>query len=446
VIALKWAIFAVALLASQPAARWIRDRPAVRLALWALVGVLPFVPNLYMAVVFFPGRVGDTHGLEVAVIDWLALTLLLAARPTGHPLPYRFALFAYFLLVVVAIPQARWTVHAMGYAWKLGRMYLLFAAIWRGGCEDERVPAALLRGLTIALVSEGALATWQHFGQGIVQATGTFVHQNTLGMLVNLVVMVPIARILAGPTSLLTRLAPLAALLAGFFAVSRGTLLFLGAGTALVFVGSTLRGFTLRKAWFGALGIAAAIAIIPVAVVTIETRAAEQRLESMEVRTKLESAASLMLRDHPLGLGPNHFALELAMGGYGRRAGVGWRMWTALVHNVYWLTAAELGYAGLVALLVLFAAPLGTVLGRGRWRCAGRRGDVLLGLGVGLGTLYAHSLYEWAWRQHEVSYVYFMTVAMIPVLAYRTRPTFEPAGASAVRVSGARTAAGAPAG
>ena len=36
------------------------------------------------------------------------------------------------------------------------------------------------------------------------------------------------------------------------------------------------------------------------------------------------------------------------------RAGVPWSSAVAIVHNIYWLTAAEIGYFGLVALVLLW--------------------------------------------------------------------------------------------
>lgn len=431
----KWAVFVFAVLASYPAGRWLQDRPALRIHVWTLVGVLPFL-SPPMALTSFGARPGDTNGIEVALIDWLALSLLLAARPADRPLPYRFALSVYFLVVVVSIPQARWTLVATGYAWKLGRMYLLLLAIWRAGGDDKWVPAALLRGMTLGVVYEGAVAAWQHYGLGLMQARGSLSHQNMLGMLMNLVVMVPIARILAGPTSLLTKLVPVAAVAAGLFTVSRGAILFLGLGSTLVYLGSVLREFTPRKARIGLLGLVLGAAIVTVALTTIESRTAEERAGSMEVREQLASAASMMLHDHPLGVGPNHYTIELLLGGYGQRAGVSWGMQTGIVHNVYWLTAAEMGYAGVVVLLILFLAPLRTAFRYGL-RGRGRKADVLIGLGVGLMIFDAHSLFEWIWRRTEVSYLYFMTIAMIPVLARQLRPgrsTSSAHAAAGVRV------------
>jgi hypothetical protein len=76
-----------------------------------------------------------------------------------------------------------------------------------------------------------------------------------------------------------------------------------------------------------------------------------------------------------------------------------------------------MGYAGLVALGLLFLSPVVTAF---RWAYKARRdlrGDILLGLGVGLILMYLHSLYEWAWRITPVTYVYFMTVAAVAALS-----------------------------
>ncbi len=417
--ALRWAIFAVAVLASGPAALWLRDRPAVRLRLWTLIGFLPFLFAYRVALLYFPTTPSDTQGFEtMPFIDWLVLCLLRSAGPRDRPMPYRFALSLYSLVVVVSVTQARWPPLAVGYAWTLARMVLVLLAIWRAATEDGRVVEALLRGMQLGAVYEGGLAVWQHFGEGLNRAHGTFTGWNSLGVAVNLVVMVPVARILTGPTSLLTKLAPVAAVLAALFSKSRGALLFLAVGVALVWLGSVLREFTPRKAWFGLCGLLLGAVIVPIALSTVESRTAGERQESMELRGDLESAASMMLEEHPLGVGASHYAPELLLGGYGRRVGIGWRERIAIVHNVYWLTAAELGYLGIVSLLVLFAAPLRVAFSR---RPRGRRGDVLLGMGAALMAFYLHSFFEWVWRLSEISYLYFMTIALIAVVARPVR-------------------------
>ena len=418
---MKWLIFIVAVVASYPVGHWLRDRAALQIRAWTLIGFLPFFSStLDMGLIPFGSRAGDTQGIEVALVDWLALSLLFAQKAPAKPLPYRFALALYFLVAIVSVTQAEWTLGAFGYVWKLGRMFLLFAAICRAG-HDQRVPSALLRGLMFGIAYEAAWVVWQHYGLGISQASGTFFHQNSLGMLVNLVVMVPIALILAGRTSLLPWLTLIAAVPISIFTVSRGAILFFGAGSVLVFLVSAVRRYSLRKAKIGLAGIILGLAILPVALAALASRPEEARAESLLVRWRYERAATMMLSDYPLGVGTNHFTTMLLTGGYGDRAGIDWFNRVGIVHNVYWLTAAEMGYAGVFALAILFLAPILSVLRNGLRAGQDRRADVLLGLGVGLVTFYVHSFFEWAWRITEVSYVYWIAVALIATLARQIR-------------------------
>src|SRR5262249_16153475 len=76
------------------------------------------------------------------------------------------------------------------------------------------------------------------------------------------------------------------------------------------------------------------------------------------------------------------------------------------------------GYAGVVALLVLFLAPLRFAFLR---RPRGPRGDVLLGLGVDLLLFCVHCYFEWAWRLTEISYLYFMNIALVAAVAQPAR-------------------------
>lgn len=417
--AAKLAIFVVGALASYPVGRWLERHPAWRLRAWVLVGFLPFFSRADMGILYW-NRPGDTNGIEVALLDWLALSLLFAARRRAGATPYRIVMGAYLAVALGAVTYSEWSLGAFGYVWKLGRMYLLYAAVCRAS-QDDAVPAAILRGVMYGLVYEALWTVWQHFGQGILRAPGTFAHENTLGMLVNLTVMVPIALIFAGRATRLGWLAVIAALPSCLFTVSRGTILFFAVGTVAVYVVSVLKKYDARKAKLGLVGIALAAAFIPLAITSLASRSTAERSESMLVRGQFERAASLMLEDHPLGVGPNHFGIMLLSGGYGDRAGLDWTQRMSIVHNVYWLTAAEMGYAGVLALVALFLAPL---LSSIRWIYRARqdpRADVLLGLAVGLALFYVHSFFEWTWRITEVSYVYWMVVGMTGGLARQLR-------------------------
>ena len=86
---MKWLVFIVAVLASYPVGWWLRGRPSTRGYAWSLCGFLPFFLPLQMALVPFGERPGDTYGLEVAVLDWLALSLFFAHRGPSRRVPNR---------------------------------------------------------------------------------------------------------------------------------------------------------------------------------------------------------------------------------------------------------------------------------------------------------------------------------------------------------------------
>jgi hypothetical protein len=436
---MKLLVFAIAVLASYPVGSWLRGRPTARTLAWTACGFLPFFSRpLEIALVSFGGRPGDTFGLEVGVLDWLALSLLFAYRGRSRRLPNRAGIALYVAVALVSVTQAPWMLGAFGYVWKLGRMILLYAVVSRAQ-DDRRVPMALLRGMMLGILNEFGWSMWQRLALGWPRATGTFAHQNTLGMMINLAVMVPIALEIAGRSTRLSRLAWIAAVPVAILTISRGALLFLAGGVVLVYAASALGGLTRRKARIGLAGLALAAVIVPVVLVTLGSRPARERLESMETRESYERAAALMLEEHPLGIGPNDFTLSL-MTGYGERAGVEWSQRIAIVHDVYTLTAAEMGYAGVVALAVLFLGPLLAAIRAARRAGRDPRRDLLVGLAVALAMFYAHSALEWAWRQTAVSYLYWMVAAVAVTLARqveddrraaRARARVEPAAATA---------------
>jgi O-antigen ligase len=387
---------------------------------WSLVGFLPFFYSRDVALVVDRVRPGDSHGLEVALIDLLAVALFVA-RPRPLPrVPYRGAAAFYLLAAAASMAQAASPGFAFFYVWKLLRMCFLGAVLMRAGHEGD-APAAVLRGMTLGTLYEFGLVLWQRYGLGMNQVPGSFAHQNSLGMALNLVVMASFALVLARRTNWWTTVAPFAAMVTIVLTLSRGSLALFALGLFLVFSLSMLRGVTRRKVAMALLGMAVAAAVLLKGADTISRRFGEAPADSMAERRRLEAAALMMVRDHPLGVGANHFTWMLIHRGYGERAGLDARSRTANVHNIYWLTAAETGYPGLLALLLLLAAPL---LHASRYVLSARgdvRGDVLLGLAVGLVLCYVHGTVEWVWRTTEISYLFWMIVAMVPALARQLR-------------------------
>lgn len=418
--AIKWLVFLAGLCAAPAFGVFLRTRPRLLLLAWTALGLLPFLGEFDLGLIELPGFVGDTYGMEVTVVDFLALALLFSRPFSLKRVPYRLAIGAYLLVALFSVTQAVLTLPALLYSWRLLRFVVIFLAVVRGATSVP-VVLAIVRGISIGVVYEFVLTMQQRLY--VYQSPGSFGHQNSLGMAMNLVLFVPMALALARKTDWLTTLCPLLGLIVVILTRSRGALLFFVLGAALLFALSLLRRTTSRKTMVAVVGSILALAVLVRAAPKIIERFETAPQASMDSRVQYEEAASLMLRDHPLGIGANHYAWYLERQGYGAQVGLLYEgAVRALVHNVYWLTLAELGRQGLVALLVLFALPLVDAF---RFAFRAPRGDVradlLLGLGVGLLACYLSSLYEWIWRATDVSYIYWTVVGLVGALSAQVR-------------------------
>jgi hypothetical protein len=296
------------------------------------------------------------------------------------------------------------------------RMVLLFATVSRG-CEDDKVPPALLRGLAMGIVYELLLSLEGRYLHHLHQVMGNFPHQNTLGMAVNLVVPAALAMRLAGSGGRLALPTLASGALCIVFTLSRGAMSMFALGAVVVFGMSTWRRPTAAKFKAGLIGLVAALSMLAYAWKTIVDRFTNAPKESAEGREQFEAAASLMLKEHPLGVGMNQFSLGLGDAGYGARVGVYGYDATGIVHNIYWLTAAELGYAGALSFIVLMATPPIVALRASVRARHDVRGDVLVGLAVGLVLMDFQGKLEWAFRQTTLSYLFWIIAAVIAGLS-----------------------------
>jgi O-antigen ligase len=140
---------------------------------------------------------------------------------------------------------------------------------------------------------------------------------------------------------------------------------------------------------------------------------------SYEERQAFERAAWMIVEDHPFGIGPNHYVVVANTGGYSERAGVIWNAGSraAHVHNVYLVILAETGWLGLASYLWMI---LGAIFVA--FRCAFRfrkdpRGDLILGVGMGLVVVSLHALYEWVLVTSFAQNLLFISIGLIAGLA-----------------------------
>jgi O-antigen ligase len=304
---------------------------------------------------------------------------------------------------------------AVFYVWQLARMFLIFVVANRA-CRDESAPFAILTGMTFGLCYEACLSVWQRFGLGILQVPGTFGDKNLLGFASEFGMFPMFALLLAKKRGWQTVAAPVAGMVIAVLTTSRAAVGLGAIGLLLVFAGSALRGWSGRKSSVLFGGIIVLVLVAPVAYYSFEKRFELAPLsEGTDERDLFNAAASLILSDHPWGIGANNYVVTANMGHYLEQAGVPWGggQREAIVHNFYWLTAAECGYFGVAALLLMFVrvtyVPF-RIMMRGK---NDLRGDLLLGLSVTMLITVIHCAYEWVFGTYPLQYMFFISLGLI---------------------------------
>ncbi len=380
-----------------------------------LLFVLAALPFLDIAVISWPFWPGHTKGMEITLLDVLALAIYWNSPKSRHPLPFRTAMVFYFLAVLFSVFQAGVPFASAFYLWQIARVFLLYAVVARASVDYE-VVKALIKGMAIGLCLQALFVIWQRFGLGIVQTKGTLAHQNLLGLVANFVTIPLIALLLSGEKHWTIRSGPLAGIIVAALTTSRATLGLAGAGIGLVFFLSIIRQYTPRKAMVAVAGLIVAGMFAPIVIAAFEKRFANEPFSGeYDERTAYEKTAKLIINDYPLGIGANNFVVVANAQGYMERGGVtafgGSR--SGHVHNFFLLTTAEIGFLGIVALAFVLLLPLLTAFKCGWRNRYDPKGDLLLGLGVGLLMVYLHSFYEWIFVTSTVQYFFAVMTGMV---------------------------------
>jgi O-antigen ligase len=419
----KWIVFVLALVAVVPAGIYLRRRPHLVPRIYTLIPFLIFygLDSLDINVVSFEDYRGDSRGIEVTVVDLLIGALAIGLPPARGRSPYPLQRWAYLLAVLVSVWVAPVALYASFSVWKLVRMYAVFLVTVRA-CENPEVPPGILRGLAFGLFYELSLCVQQRYLMHMHQTPGNLGHQNTVGMAVNLIVPAMFAMALEKQGGRLAWAAVAAGIVTVLLTLSRGAMSMLAVGLGVTYAFSLWRNASGRKLLMAVAGLFGVLLVLIQAWDSIVDRFLNAPSESAEGRELFELAASQMLHDHPLGVGINLFSHVLDHGGYGRGVDLPEYDRSGIVHNVYWLTAAEVGWAGLAAFLLLLASPVFTAFRAGLTGGRDVRRDVLFGLGVGLVALYAQGTLEWAFRQTTLSYLFWMLAGIIVGLSRALRP------------------------
>jgi hypothetical protein len=386
---------------------------------------------------FVPYR-GTSSGLELGTPDLIAgalwVSLLLEGRRVNlAPLvawPV-LALGAWAGVSVLAVAPERSL--ALWELLRMARAYSVFLLAWHLVRAREDV-ARYLAAVAGFVLLQGVLSGLQVLG-GVYRVHGSFAHSNPLGIsLVTLSPLLLVALVQERAGRWVYALSFLAGSLGVVYTRSRASLALLGLGAVFVLAVCLARALLRRRRWLvrriGVLVLGGGLLLLPLAAKVgdgVLRRFREAPASSAESRDRANDAARRMLDDHPLlGVGLNHYVGFLDRG-YGDDIEEGDR---TIVHHVYWLTGAELGWPGLLLLLGVVL----TFLGSGARTILTTQDEwvlhVALALTVGYGLCHLQHLYEWALRKPQVL---FQVTALAGVLGRLPRvaipTTRRPAGA-----------------
>ena len=449
---MKYFIFVLVFAGGIPAIAFAASQSAkLRSACYALLMFIPAMGDM-SGINFFSVETyrGPDRGLELTFAEMVALGLLLS-RQLGTYIdrrrPKKAAPGLAILLVYVAIGAAGLSgalqpFFGMFTVIKFLRITMVYAIIW-ASATGEKDPSVFYtgvrRGLTAGLLFVGFFSLKQKFLEGYYRVKGPFDHSNTIPLFVN-----P-----AAPTILVWALGDkrignvefllmMGAVGAGLISVvatqSRlGMMLAVMACAVAFFLATRLKLSTRAKATILVFAVLAAIGGVMVAK-TIIDRFLNAPESSEQAREEFKIAAKMMARDRPLGVGLNNFSETMTLvDKYNAHVEVMANEESAgVVHNIYWLSAAETGYGGMIVIILLYltlwwaVSKPGLLLKRGRKRNLPEA--IALAAGVGEIALHISGLFEWAFRITPVLCQYLYIAACMAAIGRLEEMGINPLG------------------
>jgi cell division protein FtsW (lipid II flippase) len=421
---LKQLIFLGMTLTFIPVAAWfgIRYRWAERmLVAGALFSTCYLIDINFVSMEWYRG---DTKGFEFGVTDWMIISLIIVMakaprwrkkRPEALP-PNATLMLAYFFLAVLSIFVAYVPVYAGFGVFKILRAMAVYwvAYNYLRSEDDLRFFLMVLAGM----VALQFLLVLQDRMNGIYRAKGSTPHSNTLAMYINMMNMVFLSFVLGDANAGRRRYIYWGALGMGTVIVlatfSRGALAMMVMGYGLVTLLSTWdRPRSHKFKTVGLMFLAALPLIIKVAPAIIERF--ETAPEAAEAsRHQANDAAYAMAKDTFFGVGLNNYSHVINETGYARFIPL--ESDRGIVHNVFWLHASEMGWAGLAVFLLM----IGNFFLMGLRYMLRRKDDITswmaIGIFAGMTTLWVQSLLEWAFRQTYLTVEFFLMAGFLAAL------------------------------
>lgn len=424
---MKWIFLAFMLVLTPVLISQLRANPKAFLVVGFLIGLGPFAISplhLSVAPISWAGWPGTVQGLEVTILDFIAIAILFVTTPSRTSTSLKVSLAIIMAGFVLSTFAAQGMTPSLFYGWQFVRTALLFFAVARASSAIPSFPTAIISGYAAGLVYL-TVTVGTEFGGGDIQAGGAFGHQNFTGMVTMFVVFPAFALLIAGERVKTAILVMACEGVIAFAGGSRATIGLLGLGLVLTLILSMWHRKTGGKSAAAAISAMALAVAAPVMILAIERRPEAARAGSTDERRKFEDAAGMMVRDNPLGVGANQYVITANLGGYSDRAGVPWNTSerSAPVHNAYYLIAAEMGAVGLLGYVSLLGSLILIGLRALRSGVASQSSELLVGLTVTSIITAIFYAFEWVTMTAFIHYFAAINAGLTVGIAYALKRT-----------------------
>lgn len=396
---------------------------------------------------------GSTRGIEISYLDFIVLILLFASRAARaregiryvRPPSYGFlkAYFIWALLTVVIVSEPK--IFGVFELTKILRAILAFLAVWAFMRSPDQV--RLFVYILVAIVFyEAAVALYHRYILGMHRIYATLPHPNSLSMYCLQIFPIMISvRFAKDISSRLQKLCLLASVLSAgvvILTISRTGFASLAVLTFFSIMLNTRGRWTARN-----VGMVAIIFVVGSAMTFKAWDSLSSRYESFEFENEYMSQEGdrgsyfrqgwPALEDNPLfGIGLNNWSYWIS-NRYAKEAGYPMEPYPSIdsapffsgqappAHNLYLLTAVELGGVGLVLLVALFGRWL-YISGVGFRKADGDLLDrVRLGAFLSLCGVLMQSATEWEFRQTSIFFLTHIIMSVAAFIYYRRRTTYR---------------------
>jgi O-antigen ligase len=320
-----------------------------------------------------------TRGIEISLADICALSLafyfILDKAKKVRRIPPLLFLFVLYLAVActswilaapnlsvpdaatyIPYPEFETKLYPLFELSKMFRGIIIFWVVYQFCLEEKNIPVVVLAlGFTTAFLTY--IVIFDRYVLGINRVKATLGHPNTLATYMAMMGTFLFAFSVAARQWFRSFLILMPVGFAGvcvIMTISRGGLMALALGMALVFSMLIIRNVSVKNGVLIFLGVLFATGMLGYAANTLMHRFfGEQDAEAdLEYRGKYNSEAKLMATEHLFGIGPGNFS-AWSWNGYAETVDPDLPPGTP-PHNLWFLTLGEMGWPGLICFALLW--------------------------------------------------------------------------------------------